>query len=342
MKPSGLHAVLLMSLLGLTACGGGGGGGGSPPAPNTAPIANFAFACTDLACTFTNTSSDTDDGDTIAGVTWSFGDGSANVTTLNAQHAYTAGATYTVTMTAVDTHNASASTTKSVTVAAAAAPPAAVPHASFTAACIALDCTFTDASTFDTGSVFQSRSWDLGDSSTVAATSPLAHHYAVSALTTFVVKLTVTDAAGHSSTTTQTLSVAPPTTSLNCVGGGNCTLQLTTAAKVTATMVSNSCGARGNQFLIIAPITETLFADGCYTAPGTVVNLNGGAQFAAGTVLQVEVRSGLSGTSALTFPPAIRVTGDFASGWTIVFDDGFGGLGEPDFNDLVILIKATP
>jgi len=53
----------------------------------------------------------------------------------------------------------------------------------------------------------------------------------------------------------------------------------------------------------------------------------------------------LSGTlpsTALAFAPAIRVTGDFANGWTLTFDDGFGGPGEPDFNDLVILIKATP
>ena len=26
----------------------------------------------------------------------------------------------------------------------------------------------------------------------------------------------------------------------------------------------------------------------------------------------------------------------------VTFDDGYGGPGEPDFNDLVIVIKATP
>jgi hypothetical protein len=42
------------------------------------------------------------------------------------------------------------------------------------------------------------------------------------------------------------------------------------------------------------------------------------------------------------FPPSIRVTGNFANGWTLAFDDGYGGAGEPDFNDLIIVIKATP
>ena len=40
--------------------------------------------------------------------------------------------------------------------------------------------------------------------------------------------------------------------------------------------------------------------------------------------------------------PQLRVTGNFANGWTLEFDDGFVGPGEPDFNDLVITVKATP
>ena len=59
-------------------------------------------------------------------------------------------------------------------------------------------------------------------------------------------------------------------------------------------------------------------------------------------MLQVEVRSGTVANSSLTFTPTIRVAGDFANGWTLTFDDGFGGPGEPDFNDLVILIRAAP
>ena len=73
-----------------------------------------------------------------------------------------------------------------------------------------------------------------------------------------------------------------------------------------------------------------------------MVNINGGAVFAANTQLQIAVVSGTLPTASLAFQPAIRLTGDFANGWTLTFDDGYGGPGEPDFNDLVILIKATP
>ena len=40
--------------------------------------------------------------------------------------------------------------------------------------------------------------------------------------------------------------------------------------------------------------------------------------------------------------PQLRVTGTFDTGWTLEFDDGFVGEGEPDFNDLVIKVVATP
>ena len=85
------------------------------------------------------------------------------------------------------------------------------------------------------------------------------------------------------------------------------------------------------------------FANGCFDPVGSAVELtNGGAPFAANTQLQFAVFSGTVQSTSLAFPPAIRVTGDFANGWTLTFDDGFGGPGEPDFNDLVILIKAFP
>ena len=84
------------------------------------------------------------------------------------------------------------------------------------------------------------------------------------------------------------------------------------------------------------------FANGCFDPIGTPVSLNGNNVFAAGTVLQVDVLSGTLGSSILISAPTIRLTGNFASGWTLTFDDGYGGPGEPDFNDLVILIKAAP
>jgi PKD repeat protein len=217
----------------------------------------------------------------------------------------------------------------------------AAPHASFTASCVSLDCTFNDTTTYDAGSVFQSRVWDFGDTATLATTNPATHRYTITTPTTFVVKLTVTDASGKASTSAQSLVVAPPATTLGCVGG-NCVLTLAQASRVTATLVGHSCVARNNQVLITAPVTQTLFADGCFDPSGVAVPVNGGSTFAAGTTLQVAVLSGTVADSSVVFPPSIRVTGDFTSGWTLTFDDGYGGPGEPDFNDLVILIKAAP
>lgn len=333
-----LRALTLVPFLALAACGGGGGGGGAATV-DTTPIANFALACNDLSCTFTDTSSDPDVGDTVAAHSWNFGDGSALVTTANATHAFPSANTYSVSLTVTDRFGLKATATRAVTVTAAPAP--AAPHAAFTASCSSLRCTFVDTSTYDAGSVAQSRSWDFGDGSAAATTPTAIHDYAAPTLATFTVKLTVTDAAGKVSTSSQSIPVTPPATTLNCVGGG-CVLTLAQASRVTATLVSSSCSTAGNVVRLTAPTTETVFANGCRDTVGSVVPLSAGALLAAGTTLEMEVLSGLSGTSALAYPPAIRLTGDFASGWTLTFDDGFGGPGEPDFNDLVVLIKATP
>ena len=335
MKSNPLRALLWASLLGLSACGGGGGG-----VANTAPTANFAFVCSDLACTFTNTSTDPESNASIASYKWSFGDASSDVTTRNATHTYAAAGSFDVVLVVVDNLGASGTVTQKVMVTAPAAG-SAVPHASFTAACESLTCTFTDTSTYDAGSTPSTRLWNFGDGVTLAATNPAVHRYGATTLTTYTVTLTVTDAAGNTSTNTQSLPVAPPASTDNCTGE-NCRLLLTQAATVTATLVSSACNARGNQFLITAPINEVLFTDGCYVPVGSTYTLNGGAQFAAGTQLQAAVVSGLTGTTGLAFPPSIRVSGNFSTGWTLSFDDGAGGPGEPDYDDLVILIKPTP
>jgi PKD repeat protein len=333
-----LRGSASLLLLALAACGGGGGGGSSSSAANRPPTANFAFSCADLTCTFTSTSSDQDVGDTLVSHSWNFGD-ATSASTVSPPHTFATAGGYDVSLVVTDQSGLTGSITRRVTVAAAPAP--AAPHARFTVSCVSLDCTFTDTTTFDPGSVFQSRSWDFGDSTPVAAGSPATHSYAATTLTTFTARLTVTDTTGKSSTSVQSVAVAPPATSLNCVGG-NCVLTLTQASAVSAGLVSHSCAAQANRVIITAPVSQVIFADGCVDPVGTVVPINGGAVFAANTQLQIAVLSGTVASGGLTFQPAIRVTGDFASGWTLTFDDGYGGPGEPDFNDLVILIKATP
>jgi len=333
----GLRAFSLPLVLVLASCGGGGSGGGSS---NSAPTASFAVACTDLACNFTNLSTDQDVGDQIIAYMWTFGDGSATETTLNTSHTFAAASTYTVTLVAIDTKGLRGTATRSVTVTTPAAP--ASPHANFTASCLALDCTFTDTSTYDPGSVFQSRTWDFGDATTLPAANPATHTYASQPqVTTYIVKLTVTDATGKTSTSTQSIPVAPPVTSLGCVSN-NCSLNLTQAARVTVTLVSHACSARHNTVVLTAPVNQTVFSDGCYDTTGVPVSIGGGQLFTAGTSLQFTMLSGTLSTSTISFSPNLRISGDFAQGWTLKFDDGYGGPAEPDFNDLVILVKATP
>ena len=333
-----LRALAPLLFVALSACGGGGGGS-SPAAVNRAPTANFAFSCADLVCTFTSNSTDQDVGDAVVSQSWTFGDGTTAVTAPAPVHAFAAAGGYDVNLVVADRSGASSNIVRRVTVTAPAAP--AAPHANFSVSCVSLDCTFTDTTTYDPGSTFQSRLWDFGDSATLAGTTPAIHSYAATTLTTFTAKLTVTDMAGKTSTSIQSVLAAPPATSLNCVGG-NCVLTLTQASRVSAGLVSHSCAAQGNRVRITAPVSQVLFPDGCVDPVGTAIQINGGAVFAANTQLRFEVLSGTVPSTSLAFPPALRVTGDFANGWLLTFDDGFGGPGEPDFNDLVIFIKATP
>jgi len=85
-----------------------------------------------------------------------------------------------------------------------------------------------------------------------------------------------TDAGGKTSTSTRSVVVSPPAT----VGGG-CVLTLSQSARVTATLLSHSCTAIGNEVVLTAPITQTLFADGCTAPINAPVVANGGIAFPA-------------------------------------------------------------
>jgi PKD repeat protein len=328
MRSSRLFTLVSCAAL-LAACSDSNG-----PSGNTPPTADFTFGCNDLQCAFTDRSSDTDG--SIASRAWTFGDGQTG-SGATANHTYAAAGTYQVTVKATD--NGGASTTSQAKSIVVTAPSAGGPTASFTVSCASLDCTITNTSTA-TGSVV-TWAWDFGDGSqTSIDQNPAPVHYNATSVSTFTITLVVTS-DGLTSQATQQVTVAPPA-GLTCSNGQACTLLLPQASTVVVTLESSSCVVHGNKFVLTAPVNEVLFDDGCYapTAPDPAAThpLNGGAAFAAGTELEAEVTSGFPGTTNAQ----LQVTGDYASGWTLKYDDGYVGPNEPDFNDLIILIKATP
>lgn len=319
-----------MLVLGLAAAGCGDSN--EPDPNNNAPTANFTIDCTDLDCSFTNLSSDSDG--QVESSVWEFGDDGSS-TTNNATHAYVTAGDFQVTLTVTDNDGAEGTVTKSVTV---TEPAPGAPVAAFTVTCFSLDCTFEDDSQDSDGGTIVSWAWAFGDGATSNVQNPPTHSYAVTELTEFEASLTVTDDDGLTSTKTITFTVSP-SASLTC-NGVDCVLTLEDDAVVTVTLESRECTARNNTFRITQPAEEVLITDGCYSpAVGTTWDLNNGDAYVAGTELNAEV---ISGSLKQETAPALRVLGAYPE-WTLEFDDGEDATPpEPDFNDLVITIRATP
>lgn len=332
-----LAAVTGTLVLG-SACGGGDSVG-----PNQAPAANFTTAaCTaNTACQFTDASTDDK---AVTGWTWDFNDptsGAANASSAqNPTHTFAAAGTYNVKLTATDADGATGEKINPVIVSAGNT----APTAGFTYSCNASICTFTNTST-DADGTIASYAWDFGQpGSGTNNTSNLkdpTHNYAVAAATDFTVTLTVTDNAGATDVETQTVRV---TQDLVCTGA-DCTIVLSSAAKISITVSAVDCEFNNNKLEVVQPIQELVFADGCKVAENTVYSINAGAAFPAGTSLQTRFTQGTKPRPADPDPgpAATRVSGSFPN-WTIEIDDG-GGVGqpgEPDFNDIVLQVTATP
>ena len=84
--------------------------------PNADPTASFTYDCDDLACTFTDASTDTDG--TIDSHAWTFGDG-ATSNLADPTHIFGSAGTYTVGLTVTDNETGTGSTSQPVTVAIA-------------------------------------------------------------------------------------------------------------------------------------------------------------------------------------------------------------------------------
>lgn len=98
----------------LAGCAAGDCGGGTNPPANQAPTAAFSTAVQALKVTFTDQSTDPDG--TVAGRSWDFGDGTTSAA-VNPVKTYTAAGTYTVKLTVTDDKGATATVSRTVTVA---------------------------------------------------------------------------------------------------------------------------------------------------------------------------------------------------------------------------------
>lgn len=324
-----------------SACGDGGRGIGDPPvAIFTAP------SCTeDVPCQFTDASTPAGG---ITSWSWNFGDGTALDPNQNPLHTFADPGTPTVTLT-VTNSDGSNSTQHTVTV-AAGTPTNNPPVASFTAPpCTAdLACTFTSTSSDpDVGGTITLTRWDFGGGVILEGTT-VTHTFADAG--TFPVILTVTDNLGATGTVTLPVTVSPPA-SQACTSTDideiDCTLTMTQRVTLSVTLTGISCELGSSRVFIPPPepAAQTVFTNVCFRAVGSQQTLldNAGAAlvFEAGAQVHIRFQRG-TGDPPPGSPQGNVVAG--ASTWTINIDDGGnpGGPGEPDFNDVVLTIQATP
>jgi PKD repeat protein len=240
-----------------------------PPPANTAPTAAFTTSCTNLACTFTDQSSDPDQTSVSLGRSWNYGDNTSGTT---ASHTYSAGGNYTVTLTVTDNGGLTATANHPVSVSAANVSPTA----SFTASCTNLSCTFTDGSSDSDGSIV-SRSWNFGDNTTSTATSPSKSYTAAG---TYTVSLTVTDNRGGTGTISHSVTVSPANVAPTAEFTSSCTnLNCTFTDRSTdtdGTIATRSWNFGDNTTSTATNPTKSYTAAGTYTVRLTVTDNRGG------------------------------------------------------------------
>jgi PKD repeat protein len=165
---------------------------------------------TSLSCNFNGSA--TTNGSTISSYGWTFGDSNSG-SGANISHTYGIGGYYNVTLTVTDSGGVAASKSKQVRV-------DGPPSADFTFYCAAQGCDF-DASTSTDDFGIQNYSWNFGDGTTGSGALS-QHNYFLAG--TYTVRLTLTDTAGQTSSTSKSVSVSypgdnPPTGPITAIDG---------------------------------------------------------------------------------------------------------------------------
>ena len=160
------------------------------PAENTAPAASFTIEITNMSVTFTDTSTDADENDTLT-YTWDFGDEIGTSTEASPTYEYPEAGEYTVSLTVSDG-------TDTDTAAEDIVVGNVAPTADFTYVATNLSVVFTDASSDPNTEDILTYLWDFGDEMNSTEASPT---YVYAAAGTYNVTLTVTDDGGLSDST---------------------------------------------------------------------------------------------------------------------------------------------
>jgi PKD repeat protein len=189
--------VLCLATL-ATGCGGDADEISAPLPTNLPPVAAFGNSCVELACSFTDASTDSDG--QVAGYRWSFGDGSTDQVTRDAEHTYAIPGRYVVVHPVRDDEGASAIDSQSVEV---TTPPNVPPVAQFAASCVDLTCTFGDFS-YDTDGAVAGHLWAFGDGREDSVAAP-THIY--SSTGNYDVGLIVIDERGSTASAQQQVTV---------------------------------------------------------------------------------------------------------------------------------------
>ncbi|MBT8069325.1 MAG: PKD domain-containing protein [Gammaproteobacteria bacterium] len=171
------------------------GGGNIPPA------AGFSFSCDELACAFTDNSTDSDG--SIASWDWTFGDGDSS-TAENPGHIYAGDGDYTVTLLVTDNEGATDTDAQTVSV---TGPVANVPPtADFSFTCTELTCQFTDLSVDSGDGSVVYWHWTFGEGGNSSTAVDPSYTYAVDG--DYIVTLLVTDNEGATDSVAQTVTVS--------------------------------------------------------------------------------------------------------------------------------------
>ncbi len=289
------------------------------------PAASFSASPTSGPAPLTVAFTDTSSGSPTAW-SWSFGDGSTS-SQQNPSHAYSAGGTYTVALTA---SNAGGQNTRTIggCISVSAAPPAANFSATPTSGPAPLTVAFTDTSS---GSP-TAWSWSFGDGATSSKQNP-SHTY--SAAGTYTVALTASSAGGQNTKTTPScVSVggAAPVASFSASptsGPAPLTVAFTDTSSGSPTAWSWSFGD-GSTSSQQNP-SHTYSAAGTYTVALTASNAGGQNAVTKSGCISVSAGSLAASFSASprTGKPPLGVSfTDHSSGkptgWAWTFGDGSG------------------